>query len=79
MKNSFLPELILCEPDQVFRKRSKPKILKHPEYNPDSIEFKYSSVLLYHSLGDQLDNDAILQAFDETDENGEKMIAKNKR
>ena len=52
VKNSFLPELILCEPDQVFRKRSKPKILKHPEYNPDSIEFKYwKSVLDFFMLG----------------------------
>ena len=76
-----LPEMVLCSNHQVMRKRRSPKILKFPDFEEDTFDFKHNLVLLFSKIPviDGLTPEDVEAAFNETDENGEKLIIRNRR
>ena len=80
MGKEALPELIVIDNGNVFQKRSKAKFLQYPEFDDDSFEYRYSQVLLFgHNLNyEELSKEFVDQKFAENDQDGEKILKKNK-
>ena len=76
-----LPEMIICSNGQVMKKRRKPKILKFPDYEEDTYDFKYNLVLLFCKVAslDDLSPETVDVSFNETDDGGERIIFKHRR
>ena len=76
-----IPSLILISNGDVMSKRMQPKVLKVPEYEEESFDFKYTQVLLYgdvHSL-DELTEDHVNRAFEEVNNAGESTLKSRRR
>ena len=65
-----MPELILCNNEQVLRKRKTMKILNYPTFEEGSLNFKYSRILLFYPLaaGRELSENDVDRLFYETNE-----------
>ena len=76
-----IPSLILISNGDVMSKRMRPKVLKVPEYEEESFDYKYTQVLLYgdvHSL-DELTEDHVNRAFEEVNNAGESTLKSRRR
>ena len=78
----FLPQYILVRNGDVMQLRRNPKILKHIEFNRDTYDFKYHSVILYtmiENYDDMKDRHFVEERFESRSENNEDKIVEVNR
>ena len=76
-----LPEFILIGNKNVMRKRKQPKVLRYPEFDPESFEYRYSQVLLFSMIEslEGLTRATVEEKFSEVHDDGETKIKVNQR
>ena len=81
MEKEMVPELVLCDNNNVFQKRRKPKILQFTDFDAESYEYRYSQVILFgHNINfEDLTKEFVDQKYGDTDENGENLLKRNRK
>ena len=81
LKEVEIPSLVLISNGDVLSKRRRPKVLKIPDYEEDSFEYRYCQVLLYGDVQslDELTEEFVNRACNEVDITGELVLKSRKR
>ena len=81
MGKELVPELVLCDNNNVFQKRKRPKILTITDFDVESYEYRYSQVILFgNNINfDDLTKEFIDEKFGDRDENGDNILKRNRR
>ncbi len=81
MGKELVPELVLCDNNNVFQKRKRPKILTITDFDVESYEYRYSQVILFgNNINfDDLTKEFVDEKFGDRDENGDNILKRNRR
>ena len=81
MGKELVPELVLCDNNNVFQKRKRPKILTFTDFDVESYEHRYSQLILFgNNINfEDLTKEFVDEKYEERDENGNNILKRNRR